>query len=211
MNNIYIHSIFLVILTHFSSFAQKESKFYGSLDFKLPTSVTNTSFKGIMGGIADVNGNVTYRVSNRFEAGLGLKYGYFEVNSKAFQTNVTGRIEFLGINGSFLFTTELNENWFFEALFSGGPQKALTTTNLATSKYIQNSFYAQPGIGIYIKSSENLSFGLTSSYTFTTNPFTPKNLNLENFPSLSPETSNGTIGFFSIGFGFKARITKGDG
>lgn len=194
-----------------SFIAQKESKFYGSFDFKLPTSVTNTSFKGIMGGLADLNGTVTYRVLPKLEVGIGVKYSYFEVNTKAFQTSVNGQMELFGANASIVYTTEMNETWSFEGFLHAGPQKGISKSNLFSGSYKQNSIFIQPGFGIYVKSSENLSFGLTSGYSITTNGFTPDNLGLDNFPSLSAETSKGSIGYFSIGFGFKARIAKAEG
>lgn len=206
---ILIISLFLFISC--SVFGQRGSKFYGSLDFKLPTGVSNTAFRGIMGGVADLNASVVYSIMPKLQAGLGVKYGYFEVSNRSFQHNVTGRLELISPFFKIQYSTPMNDMWFFDAYVQSGPQKGITTTNQRPgSRYHQNSLHIEPGFGIYLKSSDNLSFGLIASYTYTTNKFTPENLNMAHFPSLSDDTSNGSISYFSIGFGFKAKIARSE-
>ena len=210
MRNNLLIILFLLLLSG-TYYSQRGNKFYGSMDIKLPTGVSNTSFKGIMGGIMDINGSVVYSILPKFQAGLGFKYGYFEVSNRSFQKSVTGRIEFLSPFVKFQYTTPMNEMWYFDAYIQSGPMEAITTTNLRqNAKYHQNSMQLEPGFGIYLKSSENLSFGMILSYTYTTNKFTPTNLNLAHFPSLSDDTSNGSISYFSVGFGFKAKIARSE-
>ena len=173
-----------------------------SMNFKLPKTILNPSFKNMIFGVANIDAQLQYEFFDKLEIGVGYKYGYYDVNSLAFQTKVDGQMEnhnpFLkiGINN------ELNERIFMNLSIKGGYNYGFTKINTCNENYLQNSFRLEPEFSIWMYSTENLAFGLLVSYNFWFSEFTPANFCMTNFPGMNPSNSKGIYQVFCAGFGF---------
>ena len=179
-------------------------------DFKLPTAISNKSFKGVMSGIADADLAYQYKFKNNgLVLSLGMKYGYWNVESSIFSGNVTtGKTDifqpFFGIG----YRNEVNDKMFFEYEFKTGYGMLFSHSNNCPQPYRQESIAFEPKVSFYYKSSELLYFGVNANYNIINSKFSPDNLCLTNFPGIPLDASSGIYQYFSIGFGFYAIIPK---
>jgi hypothetical protein len=173
-----------------------------SMNFKLPKTILNHSFKNMIFGVANIDAQLQYEFLEKFELGIGYKYGYYDVNSLAFQTKVNGQMENhnpfvkIGVKNS------INENIFMNLCLKGGYNYGFTKINTCNENYLQNSFRLEPEFSIWMYSNENLAFGLLLSYNFWFSEFTPENFCMSNFPGMNPINSDGIYQVFCVGFGF---------
>ena len=79
-------------------------------NFKLPKTLGNKSFKGLMSGLANIDLIYQYNLANGIGFGTGFSYSYYELNGSVFQGSVLGQMEaynpFLKISQR----KEMNEN-----------------------------------------------------------------------------------------------------
>ena len=47
-----------------------------SMNFKLPKTILNHSFKNMIFGVANIDAQLQYEFLEKFELGIGYKYGY---------------------------------------------------------------------------------------------------------------------------------------
>ncbi len=196
---------------YFNSFSQEEGKPtpHGiKLDFKLPTAISNKSFKGVMSGIADIDLAYQYKFKNNgLILSSGVKYGYWTVESSIFSGNVTtGKMDVLQPFLSFGYRSVLNDKMFFEYEFKTGYGWLFTHSNNCSDPFRQENIALEPKISFYYKSSELLYFGVSANYNVINSKFSPNNLCLTNFPGIPLDASGGIYQYFSIGFGFYAII-----
>lgn len=162
-------------------------------------------------GIANVDASYQYRIKDKFILGLGYKYGYFDVNSTAFQTDVDGKMEnhnpFLKLG----WISTISDNLFLSAALNSGYNFGITNISTCDNKnYMQQAWKFEPEIGLYLFSTENLAFGLLFSYNFWFSEFTPDNFCLVNFPGMNKSNSKGIYQTFCAGFGFYTLLPKKD-
>ena len=204
MRNTFITYLFLffVSIPVFSQEKKVLDQLTFSMNFKLPKTILNPSFKNMIFGVANIDAQLQYEFFDKLEIGIGYKYGYYDVNSLAFQTKVDGQMEnhnpFLkiGINNV------LNERIFMNLSIKGGYNYGFTKINTCNENYLQNSFRLEPEFSIWMYSTENLAFGLLVSYNFWFSEFTPANFCMTNFPGMNPSNSKGIYQVFCAGFGF---------
>ena len=179
-----------------------------SMNFKLPKTILNHSFKNMIFGVANIDAQLQYEFLEKFELGIGYKYGYYDVNSLAFQTKVSGQMENhnpfvkIGVKNS------INENIFMNLCLKGGYNYGCTKINTRNENYLQNSFRLEPEFSIWMYSNENLAFGLLLSYNFWFSEFTPENFCMSNFPGMNPINSDGIYQVFCVGFGFHTHFPQ---
>lgn len=178
------------------------------LDFKLPTAISNHSFKTILSGLADVDLNYTYHFEKlKLNAGIGVKYGYWNVESANFSNDVvTGRLEILSPFLNIGYRSVLSEKTFLDIEFNGGYGSIFTSSNKCTDRYKQNTFIVTPKVSLYLRGTDLLYFGLNASYTYMGAEFTPDNLCMQDFPAGNDSFNQGNYQYFSVGFGFYAII-----
>ena len=175
-------------------------------NFKLPKTLGNNSFKGLMSGLANIDLIYQYNLANGIGFGLGFSYSYYELNGSAFQGSVVGQMEgynpFLKISKR----KEMNENSYVELSVSGGYNMLNTSGNQCSGIFKQEAFNVAPQLGFYMVSSEFLSFGIVVSYNYFDAEFSPANICMTSFPGIDPANSIGNSHVFSIGFGFSTYL-----
>lgn len=178
------------------------------LDFKLPTALANKSFKGIMSGLADVDLGYHYHFENiHLLAGIGVKYGYWNLESANFPNDVvTGRMEIVTPMVSLGYRSIVGEKSFLDFELNGGYGRIFTSSNDCPNKYAQDAVIISPKISLFLKGSDLLYFGANLGYTYMGAEFTPDNLCMTSFPAGNESFNKGNYQYFSVGFGFYAII-----
>ena len=175
-------------------------------NFKLPKTLGNKSFKGLMSGLATVDLIYQYNLANGIGFGTGFSYSYYELNGSAFQGSVVGQMEgynpFLKISQR----KEINENTFVELSINAGYNFLSTSSNQCSGIFKQEAFNLTPQLGFYMVSSEFLSFGIVVSYNYFDAEFSPANICMTSFPGIDPANSVGNSHVFSVGFGFSTYL-----
>ena len=175
-------------------------------NFKLPKTLGNKSFKGLMSGLANVDLVYQYNLANGIGFGVGFSYSYYELNGTIFQGAVVGQMEgyspFLKISKR----KEVTENSYFELSASGGYIMLVTSGNQCSVAFKQEAFNVTPQLGFYMISSEFLSFGIIASYNYFDAEFSPANICMTSFPGIAPANSIGNSHVFSVGFGFSTYL-----
>lgn len=175
-------------------------------DFKLPKSLANKSFKGLMSGLVNLDVCYQYNLENGLGFGAGFKYSYFELEGTAFQGVVTGQLE--GYNPFFKLSKRkiLNEKTYLEFSVNGGYNFLNTKSNQCLDVFKQSGGNIMPQIGYYMVSSEFLSFGIVVSYNYLWSGFSPANICMTSFPGFDPSSSIGDTQVFAVGFGFSTYL-----
>ena len=193
----------------FSSFSQEKAPGEHAVimaNFKLPKTLGNKSFKGLMSGLANIDLIYQYNLANGIGFGTGFSYSYYELNGSVFQGSVLGQMEaynpFLKISQR----KEMNENSYVELSLSGGYNVLNTTGNQCSGIFRQEAFNVAPQLGFYMVSSEFLSFGIVVSYNYFAAEFSPANICMTSFPGIDPANSVGNSHVFSVGFGFSTYL-----
>lgn len=202
--------IFLLSITlHVSAQEDGEpTKSAIKVDFKLPTAITNRSFKTIMSGLADVDLNYVYHFEKiRLLAGVGLKYGYWNVESANFPNDVvTGRLEILTPYLNLGYRSVFSEKVFMDLEINSGYGRLFTNSNKNEKPFTQDALILSPKISLYLRGTDLLYFGANIGYSHIGAEFTPDNLYLQTFPAATPSFNEGKYQYFSVGFGFYAII-----
>ena len=188
------------------SYAQENKfldKFSFGMSFKLPKTIQNTTFKKTIYGVGDLDAQFNYKLIPNLEFSLGFKYGYYDVNSVAFQSNIDGQFEshlpFVKIS----WINDINERVFIDfGVRSGYTFSSTKTTNCSTI-YKQSAVRLEPELGIYMLSTDLLSFGLVFSYNLWFAEFTPEQFCMTSISGMNPSESVGLYQTFCAGFSFK--------
>ena len=173
-----------------------------SMNFKLPKTILNHSFKNMLFGVGNIDAQIQYEFFDRIELGIGYKYGYYDVNSLAFTTKVDGQMENHNPFFKIGYINRLNDNTFMNFSLKGGYNYSVTKINTCNDNYLQNSFRIEPEFSIYMFSNENLAFGLIFAYNFWFTEFTPENFCMTSFPGINSSNNKGIYQVFCAGFGF---------
>lgn len=192
-----------------SSFSQEKVPGKHSVimfNFKLPKTLGNESFKGLMSGLANIDILYQYNLENGIGFGAGFTYSYYELNGSAFQGNVTGQLEGYNPFMKIAKRKEVSERSFIELSVSGGYNVLNTISNQCSAIFKQEAFNIMPQIGFYMISSEFLSFGIMVSYNYFGAEFSPANICMTSFPGIDPSSSIGNSQVFSVGFGFSTYL-----
>ncbi|CAG5076857.1 hypothetical protein [Parvicella tangerina] len=178
------------------------------LDFKLPSGLTNHSFRNMMSGLADVDLNYTYHFEDiHLIAGAGIKYSYWNLESANFPNDiVTGRLEVVSPFINLGYRSIMGEKTFLDIELNGGYGRLFTSSNQNDKAYVQDAMILSPKLSFYLQASNLLYFGINGGYTLMGAEFTPSNLYLENFPAANDSYNQGKYQYFSVGFGFYAII-----
>lgn len=195
----------------FHSLAQEEGEptpHAIKMDFKLPTAISNRSFKNIMSGLADIDLAYQYHFEKiHLIAGIGVKYGYWNLEPGSFTNDVvSGRLEILSPQVNLGYRSVLGEKSFMDYEIYAGYGKILTNSNKCPDVYSQEGPIISPKISFYIRGTDLLYFSAAVNYTFMNASFTPDNLCMTTFPSGISEDNVGKYQYFGIGFGFYAII-----
>lgn len=175
-------------------------------NFKLPKTIGNKSFKGLMSGLANIDLTYQYNLENGFGFGAGFSYSYYDLNGSAFQGSVTGQMEGYNPFLKIAKRKEINEKVYLELSISGGYNVLNTNSNQCSDVFRQDAFNIAPQLGFYMISSEFLSFGVVVSYNYFDAEFSPSNICMTSFPGIDPASSIGNSQVFSVGFGFSTYL-----
>lgn len=175
-------------------------------DFKLPTPVGNKVFKGVLNGVTDLDFSYNYRLVNDLAFGLGMKYGFWDIDVNAFPSDkVNGSHKIINPFVSVSKVFRQNEMFFIETELKVGYNTFTTNSsyNAVGFQYKQNGINFEPKIGLYLQTpSELLSFGLTFNYNYINAGFSEKNLGVDKIPGFAAGAGADKSHYFSVGFGF---------
>lgn len=207
--------ILLTLLISFESSAQlsdkelKRAYFKGS--FQLPTNTGGNAYRKLVSGIADVNLSFHKPILPKFHVGVLGEYGIHLFNDVAIQERTEASFNFISGMLSLSYSSYSDSKAFVDVSLNGGYQtilaKSLTCGApgvMETKNY--SGVVIKPKVGVYFKSNENLSFGLTMSYNYSFIEFGPETLCLTQFSGFDSSNFRSNYQFFAIGFGFKSRI-----
>ena len=176
------------------------------MNFKLPKTIENTTFRKTIFGVGDIELNFNFKLAPNFEISLGHKYGYYDINSLAFQENIEGQIEMLNPFLEFSYINSLSNRVFFDIGIKGGYNISFTSSTNCSDRYTQNSYRIEPELGIYMLSSDLLSFGLIFSYNIWFAEFGPEHLCMTSISGMNASESRGFYQTFCAGLGFKTYL-----
>jgi hypothetical protein len=199
----------VIFFTATSSYAQEKAPGKHSVimaNFKLPKTLGNKSFKGLMSGLANIDLVYQYNLANGIGFGTGFTYSYYELNGSAFQGTVIGQMEGYNPFLKIAKRKEITENSYVELSVSGGYNVLNTSGNQCSDVFKQEAFNLTPQLGFYMVSSEFLSFGIVVSYNYFAAEFSPANICMTSFPGIDPGHSIGNSHVFSVGFGFSTYL-----
>ena len=179
-------------------------------DFKLPTTLGNEAFRKVINGIMDSDLEYNYRLTNNLRFGIGAKYSLWDIDVNAFpSTKVNGKIQNVNPFISVGMVFPQDQQFYIETEMKFGYNLMETSSNIYNS-YKQTAINFEPKVGFYLQTTDLLAFGLTVNYNYIATNFSPANLNLNSFPTVSAGGSDGNMQYFSIGFGFYTFIPNAD-
>ena len=179
-------------------------KFSFGMSFKLPKTIQNLIFKKTIYGVGDLDAQFNYKIIPNLEVSLGFKYGYYDVNSVAFQSDIDGQFEthlpFIKLS----YIKDVSDRVFLDFGVRTGYNFSSTKTTNCSTTFLQNSFRVEPEFGVYMLSTELLSFGLVVSYNLWFAEFSPQHFCMNSISGMNPAESVGIYQTFCAGFSFKA-------
>ena len=125
---------YLLLTVSSFSFSQQNKfldKFSLGMNFKLPKTIENTTFRKTIYGVGDIELNFNFKLAPNFEISLGHKYGYYDINSLAFQENIEGQMEMLNPFLEFSYINSLSNRVFFDIGIKGGYNISFTRQPIA--------------------------------------------------------------------------------
>lgn len=203
--------VICTILSVSTSFGQEEgtpTPHAIRMDFKLPTALSNRSFKSVMSGLADIDLTYQYHLENiNLIFGGGVKYDFWNLESGVFTNDiVTGKLEVITPQLSIGYRSIIGEKAFIDYEILGGYANIITSSNKLAARYNQSGVIVTPKLSFYLKATNLLYFGASLNYAFMDATFTPDNVGLTSFPASDPKQNIGKYQYFSVGFGFHAII-----
>tara|TARA_B100000401_G_scaffold404302_1_gene318400 strand:+ start:1145 stop:1780 length:636 start_codon:yes stop_codon:yes gene_type:complete len=190
-------------LTFYSQQNKFLDKFSVGMNFKLPKTIENTTFRKTIYGVGDIEGHFQYKVIPNFEISLGYKYGYYDLNSLAFQANLDGQMETHTPFLKLAYVNEISEKIFLDIGLKGGYNFSYTNTTNCRFTFSQQAYRIEPEFGVFMYSSDLLSFGLILSYNFWFAEFGPEHFCMSSISGMNASESNGIYQTFCAGLGFK--------
>lgn len=213
MKRYYIHILIFYFIAPIYIFAQEynlRDKFAFSMNCSLPKTTNNSAFKTTFNGIGDLDASINYRLNENFELSAGCRYAYFQLNSVIFKENIIGKMENYTPLLSFSWIKPFSDYVFLRTSISGGYNFETTKTSIMRFTYFEESFYFKPSLGLYMFSSENLSFGIIFSYNTWFSEFSNNNIDMSLIPGMNANSYRGNNQTFCVGFGFYSLIKKSE-
>ena len=200
----------LIFLSGTCSYAQ-DRKLAPSIkgDFKLPVATSTKAFRDINDGVIDIDLVGQYPFESGFMLGIGAKVTYFEINDLALTPEVTeGDNTGWGVYGKVGYEKRTGASSFLEFAMNLGYSSYNYSTRQCEKNSSTDGFFFEPRIGLYLFATEQLAFGIITSYQFVYQDFGQEQLCLETLPRHDDADTEGTIGIFTIGLGFSTGLTK---
>lgn len=223
-------TIFMLILLigpmtygQYTSGSKKKKKTHGGkephhsvikADFKLPTPTGDKMFRGILNGVMDLDLSYNYRLTNDFTFGLGMKYGFWDIDVNSFPSDkVNGSHKIINpfISVSKIF--QQNSQFFIETEFKVGYNNITTASSYNTVgfEYKQTGINLEPKIGFYLQTPNDLlAFGFTVNYNYIGAGFSGDNLGVNKLPGFAAGSGGNSSQYFSVGFGFYTFLPNKD-
>ena len=185
-------------------------KFAFSMNCSLPKTTNNSAFKTTFNGIGDIEAALHYRLDENFEISASCRYAFFQLNAVIFKENITGKMENYTPLLSVSWNKYFSDYIFLRTSISGGYNFEITKTSLMNAAYFQEAFYFKPSVGLYMFSTENLSFGIIFSYNTWLSEFSNQNIYPTIIPGMNANSYKGNNQTFCVGFGFYSLIRKSE-
>lgn len=206
---LFIVSFFLYVST------QAQTKTFSptgsfSLDLGVPAQTNNSAFERVYEGLFNGGVDFRYNVYNGLTVGVGGKYGFFSINTFAFNNS--------GFSGSYhtpsaylmvgyeKFTTDRIS---FTTSLRGGYSFLMSVSDSCKANlggpHITQTFFLEPQIEM-VMLTERASphgFSMILGYTFFFDEFDKGELCSSFVPNLTDESYQGITRFLSIGFGYR--------
>lgn len=180
--------------------------------FQLPSTLSNRSFNRLISGVSDVDLSFHVPLKSDFSLGLAVNHSYMTFNDIAIPEKTDANFQYAAALLSATYTFKPNEKVNIDVALNGGYSlifiKSQTCKDTGAERLNQSGLIVKPNVGIFIKSTDYLSFGLLVSYTYLNHEFGPDELCLTNFSGFDERDYSGNSTIFSVGFGFKSIIPQ---
>jgi len=173
-------------------------------------ATSTKAFRDINDGVIDIDIAWLYPFESGFMLGAGGKVTIFEINDLALAPEVTEGSNFgWGLYGKVGYEKLTGSSSSIElAMNIGFSSYNYSTRQCGDTKSSTNGFFFEPRIGYYLFATEQLAFGLITSYQFVFQEFGSEQLCLETLPRHQEGDTDGNIGIFTIGLGFSAGLAR---
>jgi hypothetical protein len=176
------------------------------VNFGLPVSIANESFKGIMQGLINTSTHFQYTLKNALCFGVGINFTYFSLNEfKITETNKGG----VFMPSAFL---KVGHEKFHSSNFGTdiGLKMGYTMNYFKSDTIIANegkprelgSFYLEPNFGFMLTIDESTTIKLAIGYVIQNFGFRPTLMGLGSNGAFNPQTFNKVTQYLTIGFGY---------
>jgi hypothetical protein len=206
-------SFLTIVVCSVSSHSQTPSftpKASFSLDMGVPAKPHNAAFERVLEGLLNAGADFRYNVYNGLTVGAGLKYNLFTINPFAFNNiEIGGGMQ---MPGGYLhlgyekFTTE-RVSFSFSARAGYSLLMSFNDSCKAVhgGQHIMSTYFVEPQLEMVMltdKVSEH-GFSMVLGYNFYFHEFKSEDICVNTISELVPESYDGIIRYFSIGFGYR--------
>jgi hypothetical protein len=176
------------------------------MDFGLPISIGNESFKDIMQGLLCTNIYGQYSFPFQLNVGLGTRYSLFTIDEFAINEDNNGQIHtgaiFINIGYNQFYTERFSTEFGVKVGYSWN--YASTDLNKA-SEINQKSFTAtliEPTIGLILSVDERNSYRWNIGYCVQNYGFSPSRIGLSSNAVYDISKFDKLTNYFVVGFGY---------
>lgn len=197
----------LFIISSFTLVAQAEFEPKGSFNIELglPNNVSNKAYRELMQGLAIVTPSYQYTFDNSLSLGVGLRYGYFNVNEFKNNIGLTGAAHLTGVFGKIG-----QEKYYGKFGLDYGVRVGYSMNFFTTNKnkelhgkpYTNDGAFVEPVLGLALTSGERSSFRLSLGYAFHNFRFNPTQVGLDEIAGFKADDYKNITTYFTIGFGY---------
>lgn len=195
--------------------AQAQVDFLPKSSFKveigLPNNVANTGFRELMQGLVVVTPSYQYTFDNSLSLGVGLRYGFFNVNEFKNNIDMAGGLHIAGA-----FVKIGKEQYYGNFGVDYGIRIGYSSNFFDTNKnqdtlgkpYRNDGAFLEPTLGISLMATERTSFRLALGYAFHSFKFTPEVMGVDQFSGIQESKLDKITSFFTVGFGYSYYFGK---
>ncbi|PKR80253.1 hypothetical protein CW751_10370 [Brumimicrobium salinarum] len=197
----------LILLSLTATYAQTDfnPKSSFKVEVGLPNNATNFAFRDLMQGLVAITPSYQFTMDNSFSLGVGLRYGFFNVNEFKNNIDMSGGMHIAGIFGKIG-----QEKFYGKFGLDYGVRIGYSMNFFDTNKnqeklgepYQNDGGFVEPTLGLALMSNENTSFRLALGYAFHGFQFSPYQMGVDNFSGVSDSKLNEITTYFTIGFGY---------
>ncbi len=203
----------ILVFSFFCSFqlihSQENSKLYKhalGFDISIPNTISNQIFGSNFDEVAELGVNYDFILFNALTMGISYRYSYFELNRKAFPTNVNGQFDahFAGATASIL--KPINDRFYIKTGISFGYNQVFRrVTGFENLKSENYNLFLSPYLGMFIYDEEVGAVGLIINFSYADFIYDMdlKNPNSSFIPS---NTIFDKLSWFSVGFKYEYLI-----